>query len=216
MNGARFERLWRRAGCGCARRQVRALYRELRSLYSLPGRVYHTAAHVDYCLGRFDECRDLVADPEAVEMALWFHDAVYDTRAADNELKSADLFAARAAACCAPGFVAKVHALVLATVHPATPTDHDAQFVTDIDLSGFALPWAEFRRDSQAVRAEYPFLSDASFYARHLAFLRSLSARERFYCTDYFHARYERAARHNIDATLAALHTAGYREAGAS
>ncbi|WP_214429302.1 hypothetical protein, partial [Escherichia coli] len=40
-----------------------------------------------------DEHLAAFSDPEAVEAAIWFHDAIYDSRAKDNEAQSAVLAA---------------------------------------------------------------------------------------------------------------------------
>ena len=40
-------------------------------------RRFHNLQHIDDCLHRFDEVAPLLDDRDAVEMALWCHDAVY-------------------------------------------------------------------------------------------------------------------------------------------
>ena len=54
---------------------------ELMHAYSSPERYYHSLAHIQDCLSSFDQTRSLAAHPE--ELAIWFHDAVYDTRRSD-------------------------------------------------------------------------------------------------------------------------------------
>src|SRR5688572_15448512 len=63
---------------------------ELMRAYSSPDRYYHNLTHIQDCLSVFDQTSSLVAHPEEVELAIWFHDAVYDTRRSDNEQKSAE------------------------------------------------------------------------------------------------------------------------------
>ena len=67
------------------------VYADLDWRYRGPGRFYHTWEHVADCLAELEASPGLCDRPEAVELALWFHDAVYDPRAGDNEARSAEL-----------------------------------------------------------------------------------------------------------------------------
>lgn len=210
MTQERFVALLERCTLHGRSLDARALYEEVHALYSGAGRHYHTVEHLDHCLSRFDMCSGLMVRPEEVEVALWYHDAIYRPGAPDNELRSAELFAARAGDACAADTVARVHELIMATTHREPPVDLDAQLVVDIDLSGFGLPWDDFARDSEAVRAEFAHQDDAAFYATQIRFLRSLIERERFFTSDFFHERYEQQARENVERTLARLAAAGF------
>lgn len=60
-------------------------------MYSEPHRHYHNFHHIADSLAEFDRARHLAREPLAVELAIWFHDTVYDTRAGNNEEQSAEL-----------------------------------------------------------------------------------------------------------------------------
>lgn len=66
-----------------------SVFRLVAEHYSEPGRHYHTLEHIGYCLHRLDDVRHLLRDADAAELALWFHDTVYDPSRDDNELRSA-------------------------------------------------------------------------------------------------------------------------------
>lgn len=195
MDRKRFESLWSRCiGAGAGE-----VFDELVALYAEPHRRYHTGAHIEYCLRQLDIAADRMDEPDAVEMAVWFHDAIYEIPGKDNELRSAELFAALAGERGSQRFRSRVYQLIMATVHlDAPPRTLDESFMVDIDLSSFGRPWEEFLSDSRAVRAEMAHLSDAEFYPRQRRFLESLAARSRFCFTDFFRERHEDRARRNI------------------
>ena len=206
VDRTRFEALWsRRIGDGAG-----AVFDELEALYGEPHRRYHTAAHIEHCLGQFDLAAGRMDDPDAVEMALWFHDAIYDVPGKENELRSAELFAQRAAGRGSEQFRSKVHRLIMATCHlDSPPATLDESFMVDIDLSSFGRPWEEFLRDSRAVRAELPHLADAEFHPRQSKFLGSLASRPVFCFTEFFRERHEARARANIERLCAKLEAEG-------
>ena len=84
----RFIALARRLG---ARTDPAPVAADLLSRWSEPARTYHSLRHLDDCLAELDAAPTLGADGDMVEGALWFHDAVYDPRAGDNEDRSATL-----------------------------------------------------------------------------------------------------------------------------
>ena len=205
MDRNRFEALLNRC-CTDGRGSADAgrIFDEISRRYGEPHRRYHTPRHIRHCLEQFDLAADLLDDRDAVELALWFHDVVWEAQAApaSNEQRSADLFVERLGGALDERFRDTVYRLVMVTVYPSEPATSDEGYMTDIDLSSFGLPWEEFRRDSQAVRDELPHLTDEEFFPKQHGFLRMLLGRERFFVTDFFAGRYERTARDNIERLL--------------
>jgi predicted metal-dependent HD superfamily phosphohydrolase len=107
----------------------------------------------------------LIQDPDAVEMALWFHDAIYIPRSSENEKESAELFVRDAGDHFRPSFIRKVYELILVTAHKELAQECNKQFIADIDLSSFGVDWEEFLRDTKAVRREQADSSDAVPYS---------------------------------------------------
>ena len=108
-------------------------------------------------------------------------------------------------------FRRRVYDLILITIHPEQPRSLDQEFMVDIDLSSFGLPWPAFRRDSNAVRNEYAHMADERFYPAQIRFLRALLARPSFFFTEFFRNRYEQTARSNITRHIEELSALGYR-----
>ncbi|MHC4378257.1 MAG: HD domain-containing protein, partial [Planctomycetota bacterium] len=67
------------------------LFVTLAELYGAPDRHYHSGTHVAECLRALDAHRELAERPDEVELAIWFHDAIYDSRRGDNAEASARL-----------------------------------------------------------------------------------------------------------------------------
>jgi predicted metal-dependent HD superfamily phosphohydrolase len=177
--------------------------------YSSSGRYYHCIAHLIHCLEQHDLAREKLDDPDAVEMAIWFHDVVLEAQAPDNERRSAELFKSLSEGWFAAVFVEKVVALILVTDHKTPPQNDDHRLLVDIDLSSFALPWQHYLRDTAALRRESRVVPDAQYHAGHRRFLEGLLGRERIFHSNFFHRRYENRARSNIKRYLGQLE--GYR-----
>lgn len=175
------------------------LCRTVMAKYSEPHRRYHTLDHIRHCLAQLDRTRHLAADPDALELAVWFHDVVYDPAACDNELRSALFFDAHLGVHLPGERAARVHRLIMDTEHPSEPDDGDARLMVDIDLSSFALPWDEFMRDTNAIQEEFAHVPEEQLIAGKLKFLEALLSRPRFYLTDNFRDRLEAQARSNIE-----------------
>lgn len=206
----RFLSLWSRCQTGDrARVGADDVYKEVKNYYSMPGRYYHTPKHIEHCLTQFDLASDQLENADAVEIAIWFHDLVFEANADDNELQSACRFVELANDSMDAEFKTTVYDLVMATAPPRIPKTTDQQFMLDIDLSSFGLPWEDMLRDSIAVRQESPQLSDAEFFPGQRAFLESLVKREHFYFTEFFRSRIEETARSNINRYLENLRAQG-------
>lgn len=209
LKESRFISLWKRCTRASSNARGAEIYRELRKRYLEDHRQYHTTAHIAHCLKLFDLARDEMDDPDAVEMSIWFHDVIYDASASDNEEKSAKFFLDTCGKDADPRFRAKVHDLIIVTIHKELPLTKDEKFMVDIDLSSFGLPWDKFLKDSEAVRAEFQHMNDEEFYPTQKKFLESLVARKYFCFTEFFRTRHEENARKNIARYLDMLEKQG-------
>ncbi len=183
-------------------------YDRLAAAYREPHRHYHTLRHVDECLTELDQVRPLARQPIACEWALWFHDAVYDPKASDNEEKSAAL--AHQCLCdqAIGGSLAhEVTRLILATKHTGATTDPDAALVVDIDLSILGRDEARFCEYEEQIRREYAWVSWDVYAGKRAELLRHFLERERLFQSDWFYDRYETQARRNLAASIGALST---------
>ena len=188
-----------------------ALKTELSALYRKPGRHYHGLAHIEALLSLAGEYRGDLADPEAVEAAIWFHDAIYDSRRSDNEARSAALAAEKLTAHAEPERLSRIVAMIEATATHALPdlgdeaATSDAAFFLDMDLSILGAPQGAFDSYEAAVRREYAWVDDKAWRSGRAGVLRKFLARPHIFHTEAFRQRYEPQARKNIARSIAAL-----------
>ena len=182
-----------------------ALCAELQRRYGEPQRHYHTMQHLGECLAWFDREQALAERPGEVALALWFHDAIYDVHAHDNEARSADWARQALQAAGASGAAAeRVHALVMATRHDAVPEGRDAELLIDIDLSILGAERARFDEYERQVHAEYGFVPEEIRLPRRRAILQRFLDRPAIYATPRLHALLEARARENLQRSIAA------------
>jgi predicted metal-dependent HD superfamily phosphohydrolase len=139
-------------------------YDGLCAAYAEAHRFYHTGEHIAACLRHLDEVAALAGRPDEVECALWFHDAVYATRASDNEQRSAARAAEFLRSAGAGGEVCdRVAGHIIATEHNAAPDDPDSALVVDIDLAILGSPPDAYRAFETNIRREYKWVPGPLF-----------------------------------------------------
>lgn len=179
------------------------LYQRILNSYSEPHRHYHTLQHIRECFARFDQIRHLCQRPAEVELAIWFHDAVYDVRARDNEQNSARWARACLDAATLPVEIGqRVSQLIRATAHHSMAQDNDEKLLIDIDLCIFGSDPGRFEQYERQVRAEYGWVPGFVYRRERKKVLSSFLQRPSIYFSAYFHERHEMAARRNLRRSL--------------
>ena len=168
-------------------------------MYSAPERHYHNLRHISECLEAFDSTRHFSKNPLAVELAIWFHDVVYNSRASDNEEQSA--VSARqwlSGSGSSEELLGCVESLVLATKAHDASLDIDAPLLVDIDLAILGQKEIRFREYEAQIRAEYSWVPQSTFVTKRAEILERFLGRQRIYSTDFFFERFEVQARRNL------------------
>ncbi len=202
-----FETSWRRcwAGLGAAG-EGHALMQRLLAAWDEPQRKYHTRQHLGECLALFERCRAVAQRPAEVELALWFHDAVYALRGQDNEARSAAWAQAElSTAGVEAEAIARIHGHIMATCHAALPVGADQQLLVDIDLSILGAPQPRFLEYEEQVRAEYGWVPGFLFRRKRREILLAFLARQPIYATAIVREAIEARARENLAQSIATL-----------
>ena len=199
----RWRALWKALGAAVP---PQGFYEKLITSWKEPQRHYHTLEHLRECLAQLDVVHTLADRPADIELALWFHDAVYEPGDENNELKSAYLAErAMALAGCGKDEAGTIRRMILATRHHGRPESHDESLLIDIDLSILGAPAARFDRYEDDIRAEYHSVPWPLYVTARRRVLRGFHDRPRIYNTDHFHEQLDMQARANLSRSLKRL-----------
>ena len=195
-NELEFLQAWHAVG---AEGKAQTCLGALRAAWREPQRHYHSLQHLSECLDLLRAHRDLAERPHELVLALWFHDAVYDPRAKDNEARSADWATqALSEAGADPAATARIHALILDTAHAAEPAPGDPSLLVDIDLAILGAVPERFAEYERQVRAEYAWVPGFLYRYKRRQLLREFAKRDPLYRTPTLRARLEAQARINL------------------
>ncbi len=182
-------------------------YHRLITAYSEPQRAYHTSQHLSECLQQLDwmASKESINQP-MIEIALWYHDAIYKSKHSANEKKSAFWACA---------FLTKqgvsrdisnqVYALIMATCHNEIPSNIEQQHIIDIDLSILGSNPERFAEYEKQIRKEYSWVPWFLYKHKRKEVLRSFLQRPRIYHSKLFYEAYEPQARLNIIHSIESL-----------
>lgn len=187
---------------GCAGPASQAVLDELVAAYGEPHRVYHTLDHIAALLHLLAAHGQDARDRGALQLAILFHDVVYDPSRGDNEAASADVARQRLTELgISDETTSKVVRLVLATQHgsyDAAAADPDFHLLLDLDLSVLAADEGDYRAYAEAIRREYALYPDEVYLPGRRRVLQAFLARQRIYQTVRLRAQWEARARANI------------------
>ena len=119
----RFVRLWESSSSRFHTEHCQNVFVELQDLYTGADRFYHSDHHIKHCLHRLDQAKGAGHYHQNVEIAIWFHDAIYSAGDANNERNSADWFNRRAKGHLPDQTMHEVYDLIISTEHKTPPRD---------------------------------------------------------------------------------------------
>jgi predicted metal-dependent HD superfamily phosphohydrolase len=184
------------------------MFQTIEHHYSEPHRAYHNALHIDECLREFDLVREQAMNPVALELAIWFHDVIYDPRASDNEEQSAR-FAIGCLKEVNRTLAHQVSNLILTTRSHLAGSIDDTALLLDIDLSILGKSTERFAEFEAGIRNEYAWVPIEVYRQKRAEILSGFMKRERIYATESFYNRYESTARCNLSKLIAELRREG-------
>lgn len=201
-----LERSWCRAWQHLELIPPTGLFEQLLAAYSEPQRHYHTLQHLAECIDHFETAMSDTHNPGEIEIALWFHDAIYDIQGKNNEQRSANWAVEALTESGAAGpLCQRIVELILATRHDVLPIDSDQQLLVDIDLSILGASSRRFAEYNEQVRAEYAWVPEIVYRMKRKEVLAGFLARPFIYSSFHFRELCERQARANLQDAITAL-----------
>ncbi len=182
----RFDALWNRMVRPGGSSQA---WKKLDARYATPARAYHGWTHIAAMLPDLDAAK---TEPnfdgvrfEAVELAVFFHDAIYDPRRSDNEAASAELFAEEAGMQAVLGLegIEYVRDMILATAAHGPSRDASTRLLLDFDLAVLGALPARYDLYVEGIRREYAHVSDAAWRLGRGSVLKRFLERESIFQT---------------------------------
>lgn len=177
--------------------------------YSEPHRYYHTQEHLRACfevLDAFFPREDYHGMTWGLEMALWFHDAVYDSTAKDNEEKSAELAkSALVSMGATPAFQQSVADLILATKHTAPARSIEEMLLLDVDTHVLGASEETYQQYEDNIRREYSWVPMDIYREKRTEILQMFLDRPFIFMTGAMHDAYDAQARKNLTRAIKAL-----------
>ena len=171
------------------------LLNTLITAYKEPQRAYHTVQHIAECLAHFQNIQSSLNDSIAVETAIWFHDAVYDPKASDNELQSAELMKSVCNEFLSEQQIEKVYQWIIATQKHQPPDDHDLNSLLDIDLAILGSNAERFAEYQQQIQFEYAWVESDVYKVKRKQVLQQFEQMNPIYQTRWFRYHYEKQAK---------------------
>ncbi|MBW4507685.1 MAG: hypothetical protein KME64_14395 [Scytonematopsis contorta HA4267-MV1] len=177
------------------------IFDEIVAAYSSNERHYHNLLHIQQVLKTASILKPLAFNFPTIQIAIWFHDFVYDPKAKDNEEKSAEYAFIYFKNLNIPlSIINDVVNMILNTKnHYACPKDIDSQILIDSDLSILGSESLEYKAYARAIRLEYAWVSDTEYQIGRTKVLQKFLQRERIYFTEFAFKMFEFKARENIN-----------------
>ena len=175
-------------------------WREINWFYDHKNLHYHTLQHISDMLIELLNVKVFIKDWNAVVLALFYHDCIYNTTNLDNEEQSAKIAFQRLSEINVPQeILSKVNELILATKYHRKNQDQDINYFIDADLSILGQSTVKYFIYSENIRKEYEQFPTEIYNPSRKNVLKKFITQEKIYITDHFNYLYEQQARENLD-----------------
>lgn len=186
--------------------QSEECFDSLHAAYSERHRHYHSVSHIKAMLHHLDSVLSLVEHPQEVELAIWFHDAIYKPLSSTNEADSASWCKKFLAQNQYDGAkINLINDLIMATLHNHEVNKNDEMLLVDIDLSILGSPAEVYDEFEKNIRKEYSIVPSFIFRKKRKKLLQAFIDRDSIFNHEHFKIKYEQLARDNMCRAIGSL-----------
>lgn len=205
-----LEAEWRTdmAAVGADQNRATTAFKKLLDRHREPHRRYHGLTHLEALFGLLRDYAPAIAHGSPARLAVWWHDAVYEPKAIDNEQQSANLARSDLSLLGAGADLIEPTAdLILKTKNhwESGPAGEAGDAFLDADIAILGAPSPTYDLYAAGVREEYAWAPNDLFRKGRGAFLRGALQRQRYFRTDVFEAAFGAQARVNLSRELERL-----------
>lgn len=177
-----------------------SIYDRLYYEYSDWDRAYHNLSHIQSFLALSNKYAEEIERKHLFDAAIWFHDAIYNAKKKDNELRSAQLARELLMPYLTVDQVKFIQQLILSTEGHKPRLKHpDNLLFLDFDLAILATDEDIYQKYSDAIEQEYKKWYSAFLYGSgRKKVLNHFLEREEIYFSTQFKEDYEAKARANL------------------
>jgi predicted metal-dependent HD superfamily phosphohydrolase len=183
--------------------QIEILWTEIKQLYQVGGRFYHTIHHLENMLIELDFIKSDIQDFDIVFYALVYHDIIYQASSIENEIRSAELAEKRLKEIKFPDDkIELVKKLIEATAKHQYSESLDCNYFIDADLCILGANSDLYKEYAKQIRQEYIIYPDVLFFEGRKKVLKHFLEMKRIFKTEHFYSKFEVQARKNLKKEL--------------
>lgn len=175
------------------------LWEEIVKNHTDKKRYYHTLVHLENLLFQLSQVKTEINSWNTILFTLFYHDVIYNSLKSNNEEKSTEFAIERMQLLYVPKEIIKrCENHILATKHHKVSEDTDTNYFTDADLAILGSNWETYEQYYKNVRKEYAVYPSLVYNPGRKKALKHILTMDNIFKTEYFHQKFEKAARENI------------------
>lgn len=176
------------------------LFSNLINQYSDKSRYYHNTIHIQKMLDFSLEFSNEIKEIEVVQLAIFYHDIIYNSLSKNNETESAALAVQELTKTSFPSEKIKlIEQFILSTQkHFPLIENTDLHYFLDFDLAILGTTQNIYIDYAEKIRKEYKWVPDFLYKRNRIKVLEHFLTRKEVYFTEVFKNKYETTARKNM------------------